>query len=63
VWLNRNALSDRFCCEVLLHVAAAANSVVCDGQVEDQAPAARRILEEAADRCGSLCVCVYYCRT
>jgi hypothetical protein len=30
-------------------VAAAADSVVCDGQVEDQAPAARRILEEAAD--------------
>jgi hypothetical protein len=30
-------------------VAAAADSVVCDGQVEDQAPAARRILEEATD--------------
>jgi hypothetical protein len=30
-------------------VASAADSVVCDGQVEDQAPVARRILEEAAD--------------
>ena len=34
---------------VLLHVAAAADPVVCDGQVEDQAPAARCIPEVAPD--------------
>jgi hypothetical protein len=27
------------------HVAAAADSVVCDGQVEDQAPAARCVVQ------------------
>ncbi len=34
---------------VLLHVAAAADPVVCDGQVEDQAPAARCIPEVVPD--------------
>ena len=32
-----------------MHVAAAADPVVCDGQVKDQAPAARCIPEVAPD--------------
>ncbi len=35
--------------QVLLHVAAAADPVVCDGQVDDQAEAARCVPEVVPD--------------
>ena len=47
---------------VLLHVGAGALTVVCDGQVEDQAPAAHLIAQVVADFhvCAALaCACRY----